>query len=343
MGKNAGINCGELCIILKMASYLKILGLIVLGFFVGFLVFGKTGDITDLNDNCPPDLKFIKPEDDCESFADAAARMQKLQDDLRKQVNVYLNSKRAERISIFGRDLNSQRFIIVNETEQFYMASLLKVPLAIAYYRLAEITPDLLEQKVVYTGSPNLYSEQEIQPPEKLEVGKTYTIRNLIRRALAYSDNTAAELLAENYVSYDYLQKILFTLGLQPKAVDQKENIVTARSYASVFRTLYNSSFLSREHSNEILEYLFEDTFDLGATAGLPDGVKVAHKFGERSLVSPTTKKVVLRELHDCGVVYPEHGLGDYSFCIMTEGQNFSDLESIIQNISKTIYEEIGK
>lgn len=296
-----------------------------------------------LVNDCSADLKFIKPDLDCESFKNAADKMQGLQDNIRRQVNGYLNTKRADRISVFVRDLDSQRFASVNESDEYFMASLLKVPLAVAYYRLAELTPDLLSQKITYTGAPNLYAVQEIKPSKELAAGKTYTVEDLIYRALAYSDNTAAELLSENYVSYDYLQKILLSLGLDPKPESQKENMVTARSYAGILRSLYNASFLSRLYSDKILKTLSESTFADGATANLPKDAVVSHKFGERSIIDDSTGAVVSRQLHDCGIVYGKQSGQTYNFCIMTEGDSFSNLEPIIQTISSTIYKEMVK
>ena len=317
-----------------------VLAFFLFGMFLGVSFSVNLSGLFSRSTACPADLKFVRAEQDCESFLSTADKIDNLQDDLKQEVNVYLNTNRADRISVFVRDLDSQRFALVNGDQEFYMASLLKVPLAIAYYRLAQLTPDLLDQKVVYNGKPDLYALQDIQPPAKLAVGTTYTIKDLIYRALAYSDNTAAQLLSQNYVSDEYLQKLLFTLGLQPRAKDQQENLVTARTYAGIFRTLYYSSFLSREYSNEILKALSESTFTAGATAKLPSDVPVAHKFGEREVDDPYTGTVSTRQLHDCGIVY---AAGDqaYSFCIMTDGKDFSELESIIQNLSATIYTEI--
>ncbi len=309
-----------------------------LGIAAGFFFFNSPNSLV-VNDNCPIDLNFVRPEQDCLSVDESIERLKKLENDLKHQVNGYLDTKRADRISVFIRDLDSQKFIYVNETEQFYTASLLKVPLAIAYFRLAELTPDLLSQKIVYDGKFDMYDNQNIKPPERLKPG-TYGVDELIHRALAYSDNTAAELLYSNYVSPEYLQKILFTLGLQPKTKDPSQNILTARSYAGVFRALYNSSFLSREYSNKILDSLSESSFTEGSTALLPKDARVAHKFAERSMAN-IQGEIVLRQIHDCGIMYANDSEQAYSFCIMTEGKNFDDLKSVIQNTSKTIYNGI--
>jgi beta-lactamase class A len=289
--------------------------------------------------SCLSDFKFINPQPGCELYEAKLQGMKSLQNDLDTQIDGYLSSGRADRISVFTRDLTSQRFAGVNEGDVFYMASLLKLPLAIAYYRLSEITPDLLSQKATYTGVPDLYSQQRVQPSQKLTKGSTYTIDDLLYRALAYSDNTAAEILSQNYVSSDYLEKVLTALSLPIKIENQTENPVTAKSYAGVFRILYNSSFLSRDHSNTVLKTLSESDFTEGATALLPNNLKVAHKFGERTFLDQNGQ--VVSQLHDCGIMFAKNGKEPYTFCIMTEGKNFDDLKSIIQHISLTIFNEV--
>ena len=220
------------------------------------------------------------------------------------------------------------------------MASLLKLPLAIAYYRLSEITPDLLTQELIYTESVNAYGVQDIKPSNKLELGKKYTVKDLIYRALVYSDNSASALLRQNFVSDDYLNKLLTAIGLQVQKNGEEEDLITAKSYAAVLRMLYNSSFLQRKLSNEILKTLSESEFYEGATKYLPKNVLVAHKFGERTAVN-MNNEVKFRQLHDCGIVYAKNGEEPYTFCILTEGKDFENLQKIIQEISKTIYENM--
>lgn len=323
----------------KYRTLLAFSSLSLIFLFIGLFIGNKSSQKVGMSDNCPPDLTFVKPEQDCESFQENVDKIRNIQDSVRRQVRGYLETARIDRISVFVRDLDSQKFAYVNETEEFYMASLVKVPLAIAYLRLAELTPDLLSQKIVYDGKIDLSLNQTIKPAQKLLPG-TYSVDELLTKALVDSDNNAAQLLSENFVSFEYLQKILFTLGLTSKEKDPSQNKVTARTYAGIFRTLYNSSFLSREYSNKILDSLSKSSFTNGVTALLPKNIKVAHKFAERSVVDPSGT-ITARQLHDCGIVYANNGTQAYSFCIMTEGKNFEDLTSVIQNVSKTIYQGI--
>jgi hypothetical protein len=101
-------------------------------------------------------------------------------------------------------------------------------------------------------------------------------------------------------------------LGLiDPSA--KSENTLTTRGYASLFRLLYNASFLNAEMSDKILKWLAESDYQTGLRAGVPKGVKVANKFGERSF-----KGGGVKQLHDCGIVY--YPSNPYLICIMTRG-----------------------
>lgn len=314
----------------------------IIFFFSGILFQNSIIDKHFLSNKyeCLTDLIFINPEPGCEIFEKKTERMANLQLKLQLQVDGYLLNKKAGRISVFTRDLTTQRFAGVNEGDIFFMASLLKLPLVIAYYRLSEITPDLLTQKLTYTDTLDEYSVQSMQPKKKLEIGKNYMVKDLAYRALAFSDNSASALLRNNFVSDDYLNKVLLAIGLQIKKDGEEEDLITAKSYGLIFRMLYNSSFLERNFSNEILKMLSESDFTDGATKYLPKDIVVAHKFGERTAVN-INNEVEFRQLHDCGIVYAKNGKEPYTFCIMTEGQSFEDLKTIIQVLSKTIYENM--
>ena len=79
-------------------------------------------------------------------------------------------------------------------------------------------------------------------------------------------------------------------------------------------------------------------SFCNGYPTGNPSSVIVAHKFAERTIVDPKTGAILSRQLHECGIVYAQRGTEPYTFCIMTEGENYSDLQGIIQDISLEIY-----
>jgi hypothetical protein len=225
----------------------------------------------------------------------------------------------------------------VNQNENFIMASLLKLPLAIAGYKLAEVEPKILEQTFTYDGTPDLYADQNVPVADKIKIGQKYTFRELITRSIIHSDNTTAQMLSDFYAP-GYFDLILNALGVKLRLDDKNgEDLVSPRNYANLFRSLYNASYLTADYSNELLEVLTNTTYRNGAVKNIPAHVKVAHKFAERTVVD-IYGRPSFRQFHECGLVYVKNGDEPYSFCIMTEGTDFNQLEKIQQEIGQEIY-----
>ena len=157
--------------------------------------------------------------------------------------------------------------------------------------------------------------------------GKRYTIEELIERMIAYSDNNAMALLHAN-MDPDYRNKVFEDIGLFDPA-DAVHDIMSVAEYTSCFRILFNSSYLNRELSERALRYLAESDFSLGILRGVPSGMTVARKFGERAYDN-------VKELHDCGIVYYPNA--PYLLCIMTKGTDFVGLSESIIDISRIVF-----
>ena len=305
---------------------------LVIGGFLGFLIcIGVTKLYS--KSSCVTDLKYIKPNLDCDTFDDRSQTLSVLRDKLRVLASGYKKTNSVIRMSVFVRDLNTSRFAGYNETDSYSLASLLKVPLMIGGFKLAEVEPKVLNQKIKYTGSPDLYGEQIIAPENKLVAGESYYVSDLIERAVKYSDNTAAQLLYEYYPD-EFMDRIMQAIGLDMPKNGETENPVTARSFSGVFRTLYNASYLTKEYSDKSLEILTKTQFTEGALRDLPKNIVAAHKFAERTFANTGVK-----QFHECGIVY--EGKNPYTFCIMTEGLDYNSLKDIIAETSYAIYEEM--
>ncbi len=292
------------------------------------------------NFDCLTNLHFIKPTLDCRLSDEKSEQFSLLEEKLAVLIDIYKRTGKATRVSVFVRDLKTTKFAAVNDGESFVMASLLKVPLVIAGYKLAEVEPKVLDQDFIYKGVPNLYKEQNFKVSQELELNKPYKLREIMRRSIVYSDNTAAQIISEYYAP-GFFDKVLLALGLNYiNPDDNGEDIVTARSYANIFRILYNSSYLTREYSDQILAMLTETEYKSGALASLPKNVVVAHKFGERAfnITKNGVEEPYLLQFHECGLVYANDKKEPYTFCFMTEGADFKELEKIQSEISLTVY-----
>ena len=98
----------------KYRTLLAFSSLSLIFLFIGLFIGNKSSQKVGMSDNCPPDLTFVKPEQDCESFQENVDKIRNIQDSVRRQVRGYLETARIDRISVFIRDLDSQKFAYVN-------------------------------------------------------------------------------------------------------------------------------------------------------------------------------------------------------------------------------------
>jgi beta-lactamase class A len=154
---------------------------------------------------------------------------------------------------------------------------------------------------------------------------------------IVHSDNYSYSLLTHELnhspgpsAYYTFRDLDVLTMMTAPKA-----DYISIQSYGNLFAILYNTGYLSKEMSQFALELLSETTFNEGLVAGVPKNIRVAHKFGYRTLADQDS------QLHDCGIVY--HPSMSYVLCIMTSGPNFEDKKSAIADLSRIVYENIAE
>jgi len=292
---------------------------------------------------CKNDYAFINPDIACDlAQENSLETVQALELNIREFIASSKKGNKAINISVFFRDLTSKKWVGVDQNENYAPASLMKLPLAVAYFKLAEAQPDIFSHKMTYQGAATLNEMQDIKPDEMLVLGKEYSVQELLDHMIIYSDNGPVDEL-NGFISQDFLNKVFSDLGVRiPSGVSDGSQIdfLSPRAYAEIFRALYNSSYLARPSSEKVLELLNQAKFKDGLVAGLPSGINVSHKFGERNIFDKSGA-LVADELHDCGIIYyPER---PYILCVMTKGKNFDDLKNIIKEISRITYNEVSK
>lgn len=260
---------------------------------------------------------------------------------LKKEVETFILEKKkygeVKNVSIYFRDLQNGPTLGINEHELFSPASLLKLPLYLTYqdYR-SDNDATFFERKIPAVTNREI-PKQLVPPKEYARHGEMYTIGELLRLMIQYSDNTAYYALLDymNSISpdRDLLKDTFVSLGIiDPK--DFLDNTISVKAYGSIFVQLFHESYFNKkEISNEVLTMLAGIDWKKGLNKGVPEGIDVAHKFGERTSVPGA-----LFQLHDCGIVYyPEN---PYMLCVMTRGDNMEELAEVISDISKMFYEE---
>lgn len=234
--------------------------------------------------------------------------------------------------SVYFRELDSGKWMGVNELEGYSPASLLKVPIMMSYFRDALTRPEVLTtlHKYVQTDEKN-----DLVTKPMLTSSQRYTVLELIRAMIIQSDNSAKDLL-EEHANQSTLDETYAALEMKdPYDASGELYELSAKQYGLFFRVLYNGTFLSRERSNEALQLLSESEFNLGLRAGTPSNIIVAHKYGVRGFTRDDGSHGV--ELSDCGIIYDP--ASPYLLCVMTSGANAYVLAEVIKDISEEVYQ----
>lgn len=195
-------------------------------------------------------------------------------------------------------------------------------------------------RKITYRETSDANEAEVFKPKYAIENGKTYTVSDLIKYMIVYSDNNAANSLAA-HVDSNSLSEVYFDLGI-PVSPDLSEETMTPKIYSYIFRILYNATYLSKPMSQYALSLLSAVDFSNGIKAGIPADMPSARKFGERTVlnknIATADPNLISRELHDCGIVY--YPQNPYILCIMAKGSDFAKLSKIISDISSIAYQE---
>lgn len=228
-------------------------------------------------------------------------------------------------------DLEAGGRWLLDPDREYFPASMLKLPLAIAWMHYAERHPGVLDQQLLFDYAQ---SEREGSSPHALQTGQRYTPRELLRRMLSYSRNDAKALLQQHLPEAE-LRATYAELRLPwPYRDETHDAVITTRHMVRVFESLYNAAWLERESAELLLQMLIASDFDDAMVSGLPKGTQVAHKWGHRDV--PGGSGLQAAHTHDCGIIYKQQR--PYLFCAMTMGNKGWQLTRVIGQLSRAAW-----
>jgi len=258
-----------------------------------------------------PARAFIQPKD-------LIINIQPLRDELQKI------GDKDSRISIYFEFLNTGANISINKDADYWPASLLKLPVAMAVTRKIERGEWRWDNELVVMTSDK---DSRFGELHKEPIGTKLSLERLVQEALQRSDNTANFMLVRNLEPAEF-QDIYDHLGLEDFM--SEEGRISAKKYSVIFRSLYNASYLSESDSQKLLDILSQTPFDEYAGSAIPDGVKFAHKIG----VSDERNAFL-----DAGIVYvPDR---PYILTIMIATNDNEEAKKIMYDISDRVYKYI--
>ncbi len=265
------------------------------------------------------------------------------------KIEKLITASQAETVSVAVYDLQTKQTLLRNEHASLHAASTMKVPVMMELFRQAaqkQINLDVSltvknEFASIVDGSPyQLNQSDDSDDGMYQKIGQPMTIRALIERMIVRSSNLATNLLIEK-AKAENVMKLMKQLGANDMQVrrgveDTKafraglNNTTTAYDLMVLLRSLAEKKFLNARACEEMTAILLKQEFDEGLPAGLPTGIKVAHKTGS-----------ITRIYHDAGIVYPPKRK-PYVIVVLTRG--FDDekrAHQLVAAISQVIYQTL--
>ena len=242
-----------------------------------------------------------------------------------------MKSNKISQFALYFRELDTGRWMGINDDAKFSTGIFLKVPIMIAYLKSAESNPEVLKQTFVYEKTP--IQEGEHNPD--FTYGKPYSVEELIKAMIVDDDSDAANVLYKN-IDKTALNDIYTDLGINAIEDNITYDFVSVKFYALIFRVLYNATYLDRNMSEKALKILSETTVDDGIGKGLPNNATIAHKYRVRKFAINGIETV---EGHDCGIIYyPDD---NYILCVMAMSSKEQNISDFFNELSTMIYNDM--
>lgn len=234
---------------------------------------------------------------------------------------------------VYVKKLDSGLTAAVEADRVFPTASLFKVPILVELLRQNSLgmidmnTPVLLQQKYWADGSGVLQAQ----------IGKSFTVQELVDKMIGVSDNTAALALLD-LVGTDNVNLTLQANGFEvtrlrngwPKrdwGGKPGENTTTPREMGALLEKIASGKILDERASQEAVKILSQKQQASWLDVRLPGAVQVAHKTGE-----------LMGVRHDAGIVYGPGG--PFVVVVMTEGiSEYGKAADSISTIARSTFD----
>jgi beta-lactamase class A len=248
--------------------------------------------------------------------------------DLEQDIRARIAQLDSGEVAVSVIDLANGRELHINGAVSMHAASTMKVPVMLELFRRAEQDADFaLERRVMVVNQFRSVvdsSRYALDPADDTDsllytlVGSEVPIRDLARRMIVRSSNLATNILIELLGAAQVQQTVgrvggtgmLVRRGVEDGPAFRKglNNTTTSHGLAKVFEAIARCTVTSRRACDEMLGILADQEFNKMIPAGLPAGIRVAHKTGWITGID-----------HDGGIVLPPNR-SPYVLVVLTRG-----------------------
>ncbi|HEX6710052.1 MAG TPA: serine hydrolase [Rubrobacter sp.] len=239
------------------------------------------------------DLKGL-PHVDSPEFSSTEPAMEGVPESDRERVQKVLTEARQEIegyngvAGLYVWDLNKGFGYGIRPDEQFFTASIIKVPIMVAVYRKVD------EGDLSFSQQTEIKKEDWAAGAGGLQwqkPGTKETIGDLLIMMMTQSDNVAANALVRTVGGADYVNKVARSMGAEDTLLYQKvssergavpalDNRSTPRDMATMLQKIAEGKAASEKSCGYMIDLMHQDQLDWWLDAGLPAGVDAANKAG---------------------------------------------------------------
>lgn len=246
------------------------------------------------------------------------------------------------RVSIGVKDLSgaSDKEAVFGSRQSYAPASTIKTALVTELMRQVDAGVLALDDTVTVEPDDVVGGTGSLQ---KESFPQAVTLERLARLMITQSDNTATNVLID-VVGLDKVKQLMDDLGLKVMHLGRKmfasaptpeqDNYINAEDLVTLLGEIYEGELLSKDSSDQIIEWMKAQEVVTKFGAVLPD-VTIAHKTGENANVT-----------HDTGYfLIPGHEIAIAVLTEVTTTSNFDKAQEIgnplVQDIAIAVYETL--
>lgn len=252
--------------------------------------------------------------------------------DLQERIQAIGRETSLRAVAVATHDYEGGQSFGIESDRWFHAASVIKVAILLALLKNADDNalrlddPLHVRNRFVSVADGSIFRvdrERDGDTTCHQRIGRTMHLSELARAMIVRSSNLATNLLLDllgvanikRVLSEAAITGVRVVRGVEDEAAFQRGiiNEMTPAGARQLFQAVCDEKFLREDSRRLIREILLDQEFNSMIPAGLPNGVKVAHKTGEIST-----------HTHDAGIVYPP-GRKPYVVAIFTASDPETD------------------
>ena len=217
--------------------------------------------------------------------------------------------------SIYIKDLNTEKTYTYNDENQYYVASLFKLPVGIAVLKQIDMGNLSLDTKLTYLPSHYADGTGIIN---KSDYGTEYTVDEILTNLFKYSDNVSQNMLLDLLdVDSTVVSGAFPNAGKTEYYHTNNSSVLEIGEYLEY---IYTSDYLSEESKQYLLNIMQNTSFDYLLA---------------QYINSPFSNKIGLWEssIHSCGIVSDKNLI----VCVMSLDTNEDTFIKISQMIASFV------